>query len=43
MVGEAPVASHSRVVDGQVVYVARHDSLRAALERAGLDEADALT
>ncbi|WP_281260177.1 hypothetical protein [Deinococcus planocerae] len=41
--GEAPVASHSRGVDGQVVDAARYDDPHTALDHAGLDETDALT
>ena len=40
--GEAEVASVFRVREGRVAFYARFDSLEAALEHAGLGEADAL-
>ena len=39
---EAVVASHYRVTAGKVSYVARYDSLKIALEKAGLDESHEL-
>lgn len=40
VVSEAELASHYRVVNGQVVYVARYDALQTAFEQSGLSKAD---
>jgi hypothetical protein len=40
IVGEADVATHFRVNDGRVAYLARYDSLEEALQKAELTKKD---
>ena len=41
VVGEAAIASHYKVENGQVTYVARYETLDEALAKAGVDIEDA--
>jgi hypothetical protein len=42
IVGEADVATHFRVNDGRVTYLARYDSLEEALQKAELTKKDTI-
>ena len=43
LIDKKPVASHYKVAQGKVMYIARYDTLEKALDEAGLTRANAVT